>query len=183
MPKKPAILNQKIVANSRLFKVEALHLQFSNGTETHYERLVSSSHGAVLVIAINHSGEALLIREYAAGTHRYELGLPKGRIEQGEDPLQAANRELREETGHGANKLERLMSLTLAPGYFDHATHVILAQELYSERLPGDEPEPIEVIKWPLNRLPELIARDDLTEARSIAALFLAQQHLMDQSE
>jgi len=182
MPKKPEILDQRIVANSRLFKVEALHLQFSNGTEAHYERLVSSSHGAVLVIAVTADEEALLIREYAAGTHRYELGLPKGRIEHGEDPLEAANRELREETGHGARRLQHLTSLTLAPGYLDHATHVILACDLYPERLPGDEPEPIEVVKWPLDQLTELLARDDLTEARSIAALFLARQHLTEQT-
>lgn len=180
MSNPPRILKQQIVAQSRLFCVEELHLEFSNGATTQYERLLGSKHGAVLVVPVQDDDTILLIREYAAGTGRYEIGLPKGRVESGEDLLDAANRELKEEIGFGANQLTQLTSLTLAPGYFNHTTHVILAQDLYPERLPGDEPEPIEVVPWSLSDLPNLMNRDDFTEARSIAALYLAQSHLKE---
>ena len=176
----PRILKQQIVARSRLFCVEELHLEFSNGATTQYERLLGSKHGAVLVVPVQDDDTILLIREYAAGSGRYEIGLPKGRVESREDLLDAANRELKEEIGFGANQLTQLTSLTLAPGYFNHTTHVILAQDLYPERLPGDEPEPIEVVPWSLSDLPNLMNRDDFTEARSIAALYLAQSHLKE---
>ena len=174
----PETLHRNIVARSRLFKVEAVGLRFRNGVEVEYERLAGTSHGAVLVVPINERGEILLIREYAAGTERYELGLPKGRVEKGEDPLRAANRELMEEVGYGAERLTRLRSMTLAPGYLSHRTEIILAEQLYDYRLPGDEPETIEVVPWPVTELGRLLAEEEISEARSIAALYLVRDHL-----
>ncbi len=174
----PEKLHRHVVARSRLFKVEAVGLRFSNGAEVEYERLAGASHGAVLVIPVNARSEVLLIREYAAGTDRYELGLPKGRMEKGEDQLQAANRELMEEIGYGAERLTALRSMTLAPGYLSHRTEVILAEGLFAHRLPGDEPEVIEVVPWPIADLERLLAEGELSEARSIAALYLARDHL-----
>ena len=54
--------------------------------------------------------------------------------------------------------------------------HVVVAKDLYPETLEGDEPEPLEVVKWPLAKIDELLARDDFTEARSIAALLLVDR-------
>lgn len=175
---KPQILTSRTVASSRIFEIEALELQFSNGTTVEFERLRSRSHGAVLVVPMLDDDTVLLIREYAAGLHRYELALPKGRVEAGEDLLAAANRELMEEVGHGARQLRHLNRLTLAPGYFSHVTDIILAQELYPQQQPGDEPEPIEVVPWSLHRLDELMQREDVSEARSIAALYMVRDLL-----
>jgi ADP-ribose diphosphatase len=175
MPRKPRILNKTLVAESRLFRVEQLDLEFSNGTQVQYERLRSSGFGAVLIVPVPDPDTVLLIREYAAGTERYELGFPKGRVEAGEDLLEAANREIMEETGFGARRLTLLTALTLAPGYLGHRTHIVLAEDLYEQRLPGDEPEEIEVVPWRLDDMANLLAREDFTEARSIAALYLVR--------
>jgi ADP-ribose diphosphatase len=178
MVKKPEILGVETVAQTRLFTVEQLDLRFSNGTQVQFERIRGSAAGAVLIVPVVDGDQVLLIREYAAGSERYELGLPKGRVEDGEDPLAAANRELMEEVGYGARQLRLLKSLSLAPGYLSQTTHIILARDLYPERLPGDEPEAIEVVPWRLSRLDKLLARDDCTEARSIAALFMVREIL-----
>lgn len=178
MTRKPVITGTETLARTRLFRVEQVGLRFANGREVSWERLQSAPGGAVLVVPMLDDATVLLIREYAAGVERYELALPKGRVEEGESVEQAANREIREEVGYGARRITPLKSVTLAPGYFSHATHVVLAQELYPARLPGDEPEAIEVVPWPLDRLTELVARAECTEARSIAALFLARERL-----
>ncbi|AHK80215.1 MULTISPECIES: ADP compounds hydrolase NudE [Ectothiorhodospira] len=178
MPQKPQILSRRTVARSRLFHVEELELLFANGARTRFERLVGSGRGAVLIVPMLDDDTVLLIREYAAGTQRYELGLPKGLVEQGEELLEAANREIMEEVGYGARQLDYLTALTVAPGYLSHSTHVILARDLYPERLPGDEPEDIQVVPWKLSQLDQLIALDDCTEARSIAALYMARDQL-----
>ena len=89
--------------------------------------------------------------------------------------MQAADRELKEEAGYGARSLQVLRSLTLAPTYMSHQTHLVIARDLY---LPGDEPEELEVVPWRLDRLHELILRDDFSEGRSIAALFIAREWL-----
>lgn len=156
-----------------------MHLEFSNGVHTRFERLVGSSHGAVAIAAMPDPDTVLLIREYAAGTDRYELGLPKGRMQPDEDILAAANREIMEEVGFGARRLTRLRTLALAPAYMSHATHLVLAEGLYEKRLPGDEPEEIEVVPWPIRDLGPLLLREDCSEARSIAGLFIVREHLL----
>jgi len=178
MKPKPDILSTRLVASSCLFRIEELELRFANGVETRYERLAGTAHGAVLIVPRLDEDTVLLIREYAAGVHRYELGLPKGRIEAGEDVLAAANREMMEEVGYAAHSLRTLTTLTLAPGYFGHTTHVVLAEDLYPADREGDEPEEIEVVPWRLSELDSLFAREDVSEARSIAALFMARERL-----
>ncbi len=179
MKNKPVITAKETVARSRLFHVEQLGLRFSNGREVQYERLKSSSAGAVLVVPMLDATTVLLIREYAAGVERYELALPKGRVEPGEDLAAAANREIREEVGYAARRLTQLKSMTLSPGYFSHATHIFLAEDLYPARLEGDEPEEIEVVPWSLEQLPQLLEQEDCTEARSIAALYMVRERFL----
>ncbi len=182
MPEKPKILNSKIVATSRLFSIEALDLEFSNGELRTFERLArSGSGGAVLIVPLIDDETVLLIREYAAGTHRYELGLPKGKTEPDEPVLTTANRELKEEVGYGAQNLQHLTTLSLAPGYLEHTTDIVIARDLYEEKLPGDEPEELEVVPWKLSNLAALFATGECTEARSIAALFLTQEFLKNE--
>lgn len=180
MAEKPTILTKTTVAKSRLFRIESLEIQFSNGELRHYERLARSGMGsAVLIIPMLDRTTVLLIREYSAGTHRYELGLPKGKVDAGESFFEAANRELKEEIGFGANNLYHLSTFSVAPSYLEHTTEIILAQDLYTEKLEGDEPEELEVIAWKLADLNALMATGECTEARSIAALFMAREYLL----
>lgn len=158
------------------YLLEEVRLEFSNGERRTYERLSNQSPASVMIIPVRHDGIVLLIREYAVGTHAYELALPKGRLDPGETVLEAANRELKEEVGMGARRLTYLRSLTLSPTYMSNSIHLVLAEDLYPERLPGDEPEPLEVVPWALADLHELMMREDCTEARSIAALFMARE-------
>jgi len=178
--KKPRVLRSELIATTRIFRVEQRDLQFSNGTEVSYERLVGSKGGAVLVVPLLNNNTVMMIREYAAGVHRYELALPKGKIEPDEPLLEAANREIMEEIGYGARKLVHLTSFTVAPGYLSHETHIVLAEDLYEQKNDGDEPEEIEIIPWQMDRLPDLLKHDECTEARSIAALFLVRELLND---
>ena len=115
------------------------------------------------------------------GLHRYELGLVRGRIDRGETPLEAADRELKEEAGYGARRLTVLRSISLAPTYMSHQTHLVLAEDLYPEKLEGDEPEGLDVVPWRLDKLHELMLREDCSEGRSLAALFIAREYLLRQ--
>jgi ADP-ribose diphosphatase len=178
MTEKPTILNKTTIAKSRLFRIESLDIQFSNGTLRNYERLARGNPGgAVLIVPMLDDETVLLIREYSAGVHRYEVGLPKGKTDAGESFLEAANRELKEEVGFGARKLHHLSSFSLAPSYLEHTTEIVIAQDLYAEKLPGDEPEELDVIPWKLNNINELLAAGECTEARSIAALFMTLEY------
>lgn len=181
MTDKPTILNKTTIATSRLFRIESLKIQFSNGELRNYERLVRGySGGAVLIVPMLDVETVLLIREYSAGVHRYEVGLPKGKTDEGESFLEAANRELKEEVGFGARKLHHLSSFSLAPSYLEHTTEIVIALDLYPEKLAGDEPEELEVIPWKLSEINKLLSSGECTEARSIAALFMAMEYLKE---
>lgn len=160
------------------YRLQKLDLEFSNGERRRYERMVARGHGAVMIAAIPEPGTILLIREYAAGMHRHELGLPKGRMDAGESVLEAANRELKEEVGFGARRLTPIRSISLAPTYMTNAIDLVLAEDLYPERLPGDEPELLEVVPWRLDRLHELMLLEECSEGRSLAALFIIRELL-----
>ncbi|MFA5683459.1 MAG: ADP compounds hydrolase NudE [Lysobacteraceae bacterium] len=164
------------------FKVERLDLEFSNGEQRQYERMKARGHGAVIVVPLIDDDTLMLVREYACGMHRYELGLVKGRIDPGESVLEAAQRELMEEAGHGARELTVLRSLTLVPAYMAHQTWLVLARDLYPQRLPGDEPEELEVVPWRLDALHELMLREDCSEGRSLAAMFIAREYLKERT-
>ena len=175
---KPEILAKQTVAQSRLFSIESLDLRFSNGEERTYERMKPSGHNAVMMVPITEQGDILLVREYAAGTERYELGFPKGLIDPGEQPSDAAVRELKEEIGFGANKLTPLKEVVLAPSYFSSKMTLFIAEDLYPEKLEGDEPEPLDIVRWPLAQAEELLTHLDFCEARSITALLLTLRSL-----
>ena len=176
---KPIINDSKVVAKSRLFTIEQIDLTFSNGVVRQYERMKGISRGAVMVVPVK-DGKLLLAREYAAGTHDYELGFPKGLIDPGETAEQAANRELQEEIGFATNKLTLLKEVSLAPSYFSSKMKLFLAEELSASQLEGDEPEPIEIVPWELKDWKKLLEAPHFTEARSISALFLAMACLQD---
>lgn len=178
MNKRPTILATRDAPDSPLRRAEEVDLQFSNGERRTYQRLKGSGFGAVLIVAMRDPETVLLVREYGVGVDRYELGVPKGRLDQDETTEQGADRELKEEVGYGARKLKILGTLSLSPSYMTHLAHVVLAEDLYPERLPGDEPEELEVVPWRMDKLHELLARDDVTEGRSIAALFMAREYL-----
>lgn len=160
------------------FLQQQLDLEFSNGERRRFQRLVSGGHGAVVVVPMLDEDTVLLVREYAAGMHRYELGLVKGRIDAGETPEHAADRELKEEAGYGAREVQVLRAMTLAPTYMSHQSWLVLARGLYPERLQGDEPEELEVVPWKLAELDQLMLREDFSEGRSLAALFIVREWL-----
>lgn len=177
----PEIKEVRTIARSRFFRIEELDLKFSNGIERTYERLPGGGRAAVMVVALNDADELVLIREYAAGFHEMQLTLVKGAVDHGESLEEAANRELKEEVGFGARRIEFIKKLNLAPGHMGFTINLLLARDLYPERLPGDEPEPPEVVTWPLADLDDLIGGDEFREARAIAGLFLVRQHLDSQ--
>ncbi|HET8899774.1 MAG TPA: ADP compounds hydrolase NudE [Rhodanobacteraceae bacterium] len=178
MPVHPKILARRATTHSRFLQTEQVDLEFSNGVRRTHERVISSGLGAAIIVPMLDTDTVLLVREYGVGLDHYELGLPKGRLDRDETAEQGANRELKEEAGYGARRLKVIGALSLSPAYMSHMAHVVLAEDLYPEKLQGDEPEPLDVVPWKLSELHTLIARDDVTEGRSIAALFMAREYL-----
>ncbi len=176
---KPTILSVCTAACSKFFVIESVRLLFVNGSEAEYERVSSNQrHGAVIIVPMLNSETWLFVKEYVVGLDRYEFGLPKGLVQEGESSLQAANRELMEELGYRANRLVKLSTLSLAAGFMCYETDVIAAMGLVPCPRSGDEPELLEICPCSPTDVDALVTSGQLHDARTIAAAYLARNFL-----
>jgi ADP-ribose diphosphatase len=174
----PKQLASEWLTHSRLFHVEQLELEFGNGVRRTYERLNPGHNRALMIVPVLDKETVLCVREYGAGLGRYYLSFPKGAQDTGETVAQTADRELKEEAGYGAGKLEMLTELALSPSYMGNRMNVMLAQDLYPCSLPGDEPEPLEVVPVKVSDFGRILASDEFCESYAVAAWFLACQKM-----
>jgi ADP-ribose pyrophosphatase len=127
--------------------------------------------GASAVVPLQEDGTVLLIRQYrhAAGGFIYEI--PAGKLDPGENPLACAERELEEETGRRAGRLEHLLTFFTTPGFTDEIIHIYLATELTpgTQRLEHDEV--IEVVEMPLEHALQRIADGTIRDGKTIIGL------------
>lgn len=132
-------LSSEIVFEGQIFNVERLQVELPNGKQA--SRDIVQHNGAVAIIALNDNGQILLVRQYRAPLKRVMLEIPAGRLETGEQPLQAAKRELSEETGFDAKDLRYIQPVAIAAGYSSEIIHIILATGLTAGMAHPDEDE------------------------------------------
>ena len=178
MMSKPRILSTSVLARSRLFRIEALEMGFSNGNTATFECLRGEGGGVVMVAAVNDQRQLVMVREYAACVDSYELGFVKGKIDPGETPRETAGRELKEEIGYGAHNIKQLKRVFSSPGYNDFTTYLYCATKLYPETAEGDEAEPLERILWPLKDIEALYDHPEVNDARVLFLLTLLEKNL-----
>ena len=133
--------------------------------------------GAVVMLA--HDGEVLyLVRQprEAAGLEAL-LELPAGKLDHDEEQLEhTVRRELAEEIGKGAHKVQHVKSFYSSPGFTDELMHLFLCTDLYDERAEAEEDERIEVVRWPLDRVDDAIA--ETPDAKSLVGLLWLRAYL-----
>ena len=127
--------------------------------------------GAAAVVPMKDDGTVVLIRQFrhAAGGFIYEI--PAGKLNQGEDPLACASRELEEEIGYRAGKLELLASIFTAPGFADEVIHIYKATGLTEGRQQLDRDEVLEVVQMPLADAIRKIGDGTIRDAKTIVGL------------
>ena len=173
----PHILSLSTVAKSRLFEIQAVDLKFSNGIDRTYERFRPFNRDSVMVIAID-GEDLLLVREYAVGTEQYELGFVKGGMDTGENARTKRKSRITGRNWFGAKKWTFLRTMKINPQIMGHKMNVLLGEDLYPNQLEGDEPEPLEIVRYPLSQLDALLISDEFNEARNLTALYTLRDYL-----
>jgi len=176
-------LESKTLCTTRVFTVrEDLARSQSNGREKGFA--VIEAPDWVNVIALTDAGKVLLIRQYRQGTKEVTVEIPGGMAERGEDPLEAAKRELFEETGYEALTWEAIGSVTPNPAIQTNRTFTYIARGAHPAGDPQpDEDEEIEVEEVPLTRVPRLIADQTIEHSLVVCAFaFLSMKGLLDLS-
>jgi ADP-ribose pyrophosphatase len=131
--------------------------------------------GSAVMMAVDEKKRVLLVRQYRlpAGKNLWEL--PAGRLDPGEKPLQAAKRELIEETGYRARKWSKLASFWVSPGYVQERMTIYLAEDLTAGKATPMDDERIEARWFPKKELNEMIRDGKIEDAKTMIGYFMWQ--------
>jgi 8-oxo-dGTP pyrophosphatase MutT (NUDIX family) len=170
------LIKSETLLQGRAFKVKRDYLKTPDGNETKLE--IIEHGGSVVLVPIDDEGNLLLVRQYRHAAGRDLLELPAG-TRDGEEPFEeCAAREIREETGMEAGKLQRVGDFYLAPGYSTEFMAAFLATELKPNPLQSDFDEFLQVEKIPVKNVVEMFDHGEVPDAKSLAAWLLAKPHL-----
>lgn len=169
-------LDSNILYDGKIVRLRRDTARLPNGN--HALREVVEHPGGVSVVAVDDQGCVPMVRQFRYPLQRIMLELPAGKLERGEDPLLAAQRELSEEVGAIPGKMTYLGAVYSSPGFCDEAIHLYLAQELTFGELHPDEDEFLSTERIPLDTLVEMALNGQLDDAKSVAAILRAA-HLL----
>ncbi len=168
----PKVLKTETLYRGRAFSLRVDEVEYRPGRSTRME--IVEHAGAVTMLPLDLDHNVWFIRQYRHSVGETILELPAGTLGPDEDPAAGADRELQEEIGMRAGKLERLLSFWLAPGYSTELMHVYLATELSPSTLAQDEDEIITLEKVPLARAVALAAAGELRDSKSLVGVLAA---------
>ena len=170
------LIKSETLLQGRAFKIRRDHLKTPDGRETKFE--IIEHGGSVVIIPVDAQGNIHFVRQYrhAAGIDLLEL--PAGTRDDDEPYEDCAAREIREETGMAAGKLQKVGEFYLAPGYSTEFMAVYLATELKHNPLEADDDEFLEVEKISIEKAFEMAEKGEIPDAKSLAALLLVKPYL-----
>ncbi len=163
------ILRSEIIYKGPVFGVRRDEVLEPGGIRT--TREVVTHPGSVVVLPLLPDGRILLVRQYRHATRQFLWELVAGRIERGENPRQAAARELLEETGYRAKRYRLFLDIFPTPGFLEERMYILLAQGLTSGDARPEEDEKIISRVFSRSQLRQMIRRGKLRDAKTIAGL------------
>lgn len=168
---KVKLIESAVVYRGPVFHVTTDYIVEPGGIKA--RRDVVRHSGSVVILAVDDTGReprVLLARQYRHPANDNLWELPAGRIDEGEDAVAGARRELEEETGYRANRWKRVLFFWASPGFLDETMSVYLATGLKRGQARPEEDENIAIRMFPLSRLVNMIVRGSIRDGKTIAA-------------
>src|SRR4030095_2475384 len=167
----PKIINSEKKFEGRVFSVTVDTV--SEGEHT-YKREVVHHSGSAVIIPVHDDGTVVLVRQYRHPAVRYLLEAPAGTLANGEQPELGAARELQEELGLVATRLEKLSEFFVSPGFLEEKMWVFLATEFSEGKQNLDDDEILDIGRVPVGEALEMITSGEIQDAKTIIGLMLA---------
>lgn len=164
------VISSKEQYRCDLFWVSEEHATDPSGFEIH--RSIVHHKGSAVMMAVDDRKRILLVKQYRLPARQYLWELPAGRLDEGETPLQAAKRELTEETGYRAKQWKKLVSFYASPGYVDEKMTIFLATELTEGKAEPMEDERIETRWFTSKEIDEAIRAGKIIDAKTMIGYF-----------
>lgn len=174
-------LDEKMISSEEIFNGVAVHLVkdeilLPNGNKGIRE--VVRHPGAVCVIPVTDDGEVIFVNQFRYAIGRVTIEVPAGKLEKGEDPTEAALRELSEETGITAGKIESLGAIYTSPAIIDEIIYMYIATDLKQGEQHLDEDEFVNVVKMPLSEAVDMVMHGKIMDAKTEAIILKAEKYL-----
>lgn len=167
-------VSSKSVYNGNIINVELMTVTLPDGRQA--TRDIVRHPGASAVIALNEKGEMYMVRQFRKPLEAESLEIPAGKLDHGEDPLECARRELKEETGLSAGRLKHIVSIHSTPGFSDEVLHLYAALNLFEGDSCADADEFISTERYSVPQLLDMILDGRITDAKTIIGIFLAEK-------
>ena len=167
----PQILSSTEVFAGRVFTVTVDTIREGDKT---YKREVVHHPGSAVIIPVFEDGTLALVRQYRHPAVRYLLEAPAGTLKRGEVPEEGAARELEEELGFVAGRLEKLSEFFVSPGFCEEKMWVYLARDLMKTRQQLEDDEILEVVQIPFSQALSMITTGEIEDAKTIIGVMLA---------
>lgn len=172
-----AKLNEtKTIYKGRVFTLASDNITLPNGFVTEID--IIRHPGAAAMVPMPDKNTVLLIKQYRYAAGGYIWEIPAGTLNPGESPLECAKRELIEETGYSADKLEKLTEIIPVPGYSDERIHIYLATELKKAVQNLDKDEMLNVHEINMDEALKMIAKGEIIDAKTISGLYLVDNYM-----
>jgi ADP-ribose pyrophosphatase len=171
----PQILDSRELFRGRVFYVTVDTIREGDKT---YQREVVHHPGSAVIVPVFADGTITLVRQYRHPAVRFLLEAPAGTLKTGEAPEEGAARELEEELGLVAGRLEKLTEFFVSPGFCEEKMWVFLATELTETRQQLDEDEIIELVRIPFAQALSMITTGEIEDAKTIIGVMLAAPRL-----
>jgi len=171
----PQIIASKKVFDGRVFSVTVDTIREADRT---YVREVVHHHGSAVILPAFDDGTIALVRQYRHPTVKFLLELPAGTLNDRERPDEGAARELEEELGLVAGKLEKVCEFFVSPGLLEEKMWLFLATDLRATQQKLEDDELIEVVRVPVRRALQMISDGEIEDAKTIIGLLLAAPRL-----
>jgi len=164
-------LESKRVYEGRIINLRLDSVVLENGNTAMRE--VVEHPGAVGIVALKENGDIVMVKQYRKAVEQVLLELPAGKLEQGENPLDCAARELTEETGYTAGDLRYLVSFYTSPGFSNEVMHMFLATDLKEGKNDPDDDEMVETVEISRDRAMDMILKGEIKDGKTIAGILL----------
>jgi ADP-ribose pyrophosphatase len=164
-------LESKRVYEGRIINLRLDSVSLENGNTAMRE--VVEHPGAVGIVALKENGDIVMVKQYRKAVEQVLLELPAGKLEQGENPLDCAARELTEETGYTAGDLRYLVSFYTSPGFSNEIMHMFLATNLKEGKKDPDDDEMVETVEISRDRAMDMILKGEIKDGKTIAGILL----------
>ena len=171
------VYEEKTISSEILYKGKILNLRkdkiFAVGEQISHREIIEHN-GGVALAAITDEGKMVLVRQFRKAAEKVILEVPAGKIDPGEDPFHSAVRELKEETGYTAEKIEHLTSFYSSVGYSEEIIHLYMATGLTPGETEFDSNEALEILEYDLDSLKKMVLDGKIEDGKTIAAILIA---------